>query len=78
MLEKRFSFTSLYDLGPKEVADVQELINIENARFMKRIRSVCELYGVPPLKMLYDLVKSDCEAIEEAAKQMGCEDILKD
>ena len=65
-------------LNEKERESLERLINEEDNKYDENIRKICQLYGVILIKVLYELSKNRMEAIEEAARKMGMEHLLKE
>lgn len=77
-MDKILKCRGILTLNEKERESFERLINEEDIRHIKNIEKICRLYGILSLKVLYELSKSQMEAIEEAARKTGMEHILKE
>lgn len=77
-MDKILKCRGILTLNEKEQESFERLINEEDNRYDENIRKICQLYGAISIKVLYELSKNRMEAIEEVARKMGMEYILKE
>lgn len=77
-MDKILKCRGILTLNEKEQESLERLINEEDNRYDENIWKICQLYGVISIKVLYELSKNRMEAIEEVAREMGMEHLLKE
>ena len=77
-MDKILKCRGIRTLNEKEQESFERLINEEDIRHIENIEKICRPYGFLSLKVLYELSKSQMEAIEEAARKTGIEHLLKE
>ena len=77
-MEKRINAKGKFPLTEEQIESFSQIVNEENSKYLRKIIFTCILYGISPVKLIYDFSKSNMEMVESIVKEFGREDLLED
>ena len=77
-MEKKINAKGSIPLTEEQVESFSQIVNEENSRYLRKIIFTCILYGISPVKLIYDFSKTNMEMVESIVKEFGREDLLED